>query len=98
VSKIHYEGANSTDLPPAEARVVYAGMKNGAPRFNMFIERDKMDDPLDCKIVQAAVCEVLGVRLAFSPAAELKGAITLSFERAAAERSFGVYDPNKHLQ
>ncbi|MDP3740232.1 MAG: hypothetical protein Q8R02_22795 [Hyphomonadaceae bacterium] len=98
IPKTRYEPATSADLPPASARLVFSGMKNGAPRFNIFIERDKSDKPIDCKIVQPGVCEALGVRLAFGAAAEPKGAVTLSFERAAENRGLNLYDPANHLQ
>jgi hypothetical protein len=95
--KARYEPASSSDLAPAAARVVYAGMKDSAPRFNLFIDRDKLDKPLDCKLRQPGVCDVLGVRLAFGPAEGSKDAVTLAFEGAAQGRVFNVYDPNNHL-
>ena len=95
--KARYEPASSADLAPAPARVVYAGMKNGAPRFNLFIDEDKMDDPLDCQVQKPGVCDVLGVRLAYGSAEGSKDSVTLAFEIAAPNRTFGVYDPNNHL-
>jgi hypothetical protein len=98
VAKRRYEPAASADLPPAPVRVVYAGLKKGAPRFNLFMETDKMDTTLDCVIQHPGVCDVLGVRIAFAATAEPKDAVTLAFEGAAQNRTFDVYDPNNHLQ
>lgn len=97
IPKTRYEAAENSELPPAAARVVFTGVKNGAPRFNLFIDRDRLDNTLECRVRQAGVCDVLGVRIAFAPAAEPKGAMTLAFEGAARERVFDIYDPGNHL-
>ena len=97
IKKVRYEPASSADLAPAAARVVFAGMKNGAPRFNLFIDNDKIDDPMECRLHQPGVCDVLGVRFAFGPSEASKDAVTLAFEGAAPQRVINVYDPNNHL-
>jgi hypothetical protein len=97
IPKTRYEAANSADLSPAPARLVFAGMKNGAPRFNLIIDKDKLDNTLECRVRQAGVCDVLGVRLAFAAATEPKGAVTLAFEGAASERVFNILDPGNPL-
>jgi hypothetical protein len=71
-------------------------MKNGAPRFNLFIDKDRLDNTLDCRIRHAGVCDVLGVRIAFA-AAEPKGSVTLAFEGAASDRVFDLLDPGNPL-
>ena len=98
VPKRRYEPAAGADLPAAPVRVVYAGMKKGAPRFNLFVDKARMDNTLECVVQQPGVCDVLGVRIAFAAAADPKGAIILAFEGAAQNRIFDVLDPINHLQ
>jgi hypothetical protein len=98
VAKRRYEPAASADLPAAPVRVVYAGLKKGAPRFDLFMETQKMDDPIDCVIQRPGVCDVMGVRIAFAAADQPKGAVILAFEGAAENRTFDVYDSNNRLQ
>jgi hypothetical protein len=95
--KARYEQASHTDLTPAAARVVFAGMKNGAPRFSLFIDNDKLDNPIDCEIQKPGVCDAIGVRLAYGPAEGSKDSVTLAFEISAPNRTFSLYDPNNHL-
>ena len=95
--KARYEPAAHTDLTPAAARIVYAGMKNGAPRFSLFIDNDKLDELFDCEIQKPGVCDILGVRLAYGPAEGSKDSITLAFEISAPNRLINLYDPNNHL-
>ena len=90
VAKYRYEEAPGTLLPPASVSVVFAEMKNGAPRFRIYIGRQLMKTVLDCKPVDKDTCDVLGVRLSHAPSADPKGATTLSFEGAASERMFDV--------
>ncbi len=97
IPKVRYEAATSADLPPAAGRVVFAGVKNGAPRFNLLIDKDKMQNTLECRVREPGVCEVLGVRLAFAPAAEPKGAMTLAFVGAATQRVLDMHDPGNPL-
>jgi hypothetical protein len=97
IPKTRYEPATSADLAPATARVVFTGVKNGAPRFNLFIDKDKLDNTLECRVRQPGVCDVPGVRLAFAAAAEPKGAMTLAFEGAARERVIDLLDPGNPL-
>jgi hypothetical protein len=95
--KTRYEPASNADLAPAPTRIVYAGMKNGAPRFNLFIEKDRMDEPISCSVPEPGVCEVLGVRLAFAAASEPKGAVTLSFISAARNRGIGMTEHSDYI-
>lgn len=98
IPKTRYEPATNADLAAAPSRIVYSGMKNGSPRFTMFVDKDKLDKPLDCKIVEPGICEVLGVRLTYGAAAGVKGGTTLAFVAADTDRSYSVYDPQNHLQ
>jgi hypothetical protein len=72
-------------------------MKNGAPRFSLFIDNDKLDNPIDCEIQKPGVCDAIGVRLAYGPAEGSKDSVTLAFEISAPNRTFSLYDPNNHL-
>ena len=88
--KYRYEHAFGTLLPPAPARVVFAEMKNGAPRFRLYIGREQMKNLIDCEPAEAGVCDALGVRLSFAPADGQKNAITLTFQGAVPERGVDV--------
>jgi hypothetical protein len=95
--KARYEPASSADLAPAAARVVFTGLKNGAPRFNVFIDQDKMKEPFECRVQAPGVCQVLGVRFAYGPAEGSKDSVTLAFEGAAPNRKITLYDSTNHL-
>jgi hypothetical protein len=95
--KARYEPASSADLQPAAARVVFAGVQNGAPRFNVFIDGDKLKGPFECRVREAGVCEVLGVRFAYGPAEGSKDAVTLAFEGSAPNRKITLYNSTNHL-
>lgn len=90
VPKYRYEEAPATLLPPAPVRMVFAEMKNGAPRFRMYVGRDALKGHVECLPVDADTCDALGVRMSFAPSTDVKGATTFTFEGAAADRVFDL--------
>jgi hypothetical protein len=62
-------------------------MKNGAPRFNLFIEREKFDKPMNCAPVSPGVCDMLGVRLSYAAA---DGGVRLTFDAAGEDRMINL--------
>ncbi len=94
VPKLRYEATSPADVAGAEMRIVYAGMKKGAPRFQGRIEKDKLEDPDVFTVVEPGVCEVYGVRMRF---AETADGLTLEFLSAEEVRGIQIYDAANHL-
>jgi len=97
VPKYRYEPASGDLLPAAMAKIVYVDMSDGAPRFRTRLDNENMENLHTCKVQTPGVCYVLGVWFRFAPA-EQPGALTITFEEAAPERSFDVMNTSDPLK
>jgi len=96
VPKYRYERVSGDLLPPATGRIVFVDIKDGAPRFQLHVDKAKMVNITTCRIAEPGVCDAFGVRLKFSPGDG--GALSLTFVGAATNRSLDVmneFDPLK---
>jgi hypothetical protein len=96
--KYRYERVAGSLLPPAAAQFIFVDMKGGTPRFRLKVGKDKLRNLIECKTQSVGECDVWGVRLAFAPASEGQGAITISFVGVAPDRTFGVVNDVDPLQ
>jgi len=89
MSKAHYEKIDAASLPATRAGAVFAGMKKGTPQFQVVFGPTRLEEPIGCTLVEAGICDFLGVRIRFTEGAD-KGLI-LTFESAADSRVFEPY-------
>ncbi len=54
-----------TVVPTGRLSVQYDGMRKGAPKFRVYVENERIDDPLYCDVTEPGECEILGRRIRY---------------------------------
>ncbi len=67
VAKFRFEPASPELVEPAELRVVFRGMKDGAPTFRVEIDDFRLIETNRCEPVSPGTCRFLGREVSYSP-------------------------------
>lgn len=96
VPKYRYERVSGDLLPSAAGSILFVDMKDGAPRFQLRVDNEKLITITSCAVTSPGVCNAYGVQMQFSTGDG--GALSLTFDGAATNRSLSVmneFDPLK---
>ena len=95
--KIAYSDASDdTPAPVGRISVKFDGMRRDVPRFRLYVEEEKADDPIDCQIPEPGVCVLMGRRFSFSESED--GSVLFKPTGLAENRYFSFYSKSSYRQ
>tara|TARA_Y100000052_G_scaffold27549_1_gene36171 strand:- start:18251 stop:18997 length:747 start_codon:yes stop_codon:yes gene_type:complete len=87
--KISYvEASAETRVPEGTLTVQFDGLRRGAPRFWLYVEKERADNRIECEITEPGVCVLMGRQFAFAETDDDKVLFTPQGEFANRAFSF----------
>jgi hypothetical protein len=87
--KIAYsEKTSETKIPTGTITVRFQKIRKGVPRFQLYIEKERLDDSIDCAVPVAGQCHILGRSFSFEETAN--GGVKFTALSEGEPRGFSV--------